>query len=286
VPGLHVFRITEAGVRVFPRLARPAASPDVPRRSPERLSMGVPGLDEMLGGGIPLGDSVIVAGPAGTGKTLFGTQFVVEGVRRGDAGVIAVFEERPRDYIERSRAFGFDLDAMVRGGKLEIMYLRPLDLSVDEALLAIRGAVERLGARRVVIDSLSGFEMALAPTFREDFRESLYRLILALTDLGVTIVMPVETTESFIDLRLTPHGISFLADDVLLQRYVEFEGRLQRVLAVVKMRASAHSHELRLYDLTADGFAIGEVLRGYRGILTGILEPQAGRAPRTRTPKR
>jgi circadian clock protein KaiC len=286
MPGLHVFRITEAGIQVFPRLARPAASPDAPRRSPERLSMGVPGLDEMLGGGIPLGDSVVVAGPAGSGKTVFSTQFIAEGVRRGDAGVIAVFEERPRDYIERSRAFGLDLDAMVRQGKLEIMYLRPLDLSVDEALLAIRGAVDRLKARRVVIDSLSGFELAVAATFREDFRESLYRLILALTDIGVTVMMPIETTESFTDLRLTPHGISFLTDDILLQRYVELGGQLRRVLAVVKMRASAHSHDLRLYDLTARGAAMGEVLRDYRGILTGVPEPRPNHRPGRARPDR
>jgi len=133
--------------------------------------MGVAALDEMLGGGIPPWDSVLVAGPAGSGKSALATQFIAEGLRQGEPGVIAVFEERPQQYIARAESLIPDLDGMAQEGKLEVIYLRPLDLSVDEALLEIQAAVRRLDAQRLAIDSLSGFELALAPTFREDFRE-------------------------------------------------------------------------------------------------------------------
>jgi len=177
-----------------------------------------------------------------------------------------VFEEHPEVYLARAKAFGVDFREAARRGKLHIIYLRPLDLSVAE----IRASVERLGASRVVIDSITGFEMALAPTFREDFRESLYRLIGALTGLGVTMYSTVEVLESRDVFRLTGYQISFLTDDIINQRYVGIEGELRRALTVVKMRGSNHSREFRAYDITATGVLLRETLRDYDGISTGI----------------
>jgi circadian clock protein KaiC len=153
-----------------------------------------------------------------------------------------------------------------------VIYLRPLDLSVDEALLEIQDAVARTGARRLAIDSLSGFELALAPAFREDFRESLYRMVGALTGAGVTVFMTVEVAESFTDLSFSPHQISFLTDVIILQRYVELAGQLRKVLAVVKLRHGEHSKDLRLYEVGPTGLVVGAALRGYRGIITGVPE--------------
>ena len=134
----------------------------------------------MFDGGIPEGDSVLVAGPSGTGKSVLATQFIAEGVRLGEPGIAAIFEERPEGYAERANTFGLDLTTPQADGLLNILYLRPLDLSVDETLHELLAAVAKIGAKRVVIDSLAGFEMALAPAFRQDFRESLYRMIGAL----------------------------------------------------------------------------------------------------------
>ncbi|MBI3910555.1 MAG: AAA family ATPase [Armatimonadetes bacterium] len=273
MPGLHTFRITDGGIRVFPRLLRPAAEEER-RRTEVRISTGILGMDEMLGGGIPLGDAVLVAGPSGAGKTIFATQFIAAGVKQGERGVIAIFEEHPREYLDRARSLGFDLQEMVCRGDLQVIYLRPLDLSVDETLQELRDAVQQLGAKRLVIDSLSGFELALAPTFREDFRESLYRMVGTLTGIGVTVLMTVETTESYTELRFSPHYISFLTDDIVLQRYVELNGQLRKVITVVKMRASGHSKDLRAYEITPHGLVVGEVLKDYRGVITGVPELQ------------
>jgi len=162
--------------------------------------------------------------------------------------------------------------------RLEVIYLRPLDLSVDEALLEIQDAVTRTGARRLAIDSLSGFELALAPAFREDFRESLYRMVGALTGTGVTVFMTVEVAESFTDLRFSPHQISFLTDVIIVQRYVELQGQLRKVMAVVKLRRGQHSKDIRLYDVGPSGIEIGATLHEYQGIVTGAPVPRLSEA--------
>jgi circadian clock protein KaiC len=277
MPGLHTFRMTDAGVQVFPRTSdrAQAARP----REHKRLSTGTGGLDEMMGGGIPAGDSLVLAGPTGTGKTTFAMKFVAAGLAAGEAAVIAVFEEHPDVYLERAKSLDMDLRTAVREDKLSVIYLRPLDLSVDETLEEIRTSVARIGATRVVIDSISGFEMALAPTFREDFRESLYRLIGALTGLGVTMFSTVEVAEGNAGLQLTGHQISFLTDDILNLRYVEIEGELRKALVVVKMRGSSHSREFRIYEISTTGVQLRESLRDYDGIITGMPTRQL-RVPR------
>jgi circadian clock protein KaiC len=153
---------------------------------------------------------------------------------------------------------------------LEIVYLRPLDLSIDETLLALREAVQRVGAKRAVIDSLSGLELALAPTFRDDFRESMYRMMGALTGSGVTVMVTVELRDSFVELQFSPQGVAFLTDAIIMQRYVEIEGQLRRALSVVKVRSSAHSADLREYKITEDGLLVMDrEMSDYRGLLTG-----------------
>jgi circadian clock protein KaiC len=268
IPGLHTARITDAGLSVFPRLLKPAEI--ISERPLEnRLSTGVPGLDVLMEGGIPKGYSVLVAGPSGSGKTVLSNQFIVEGVKRGETGIVAVFEKRPNDYLHTTPR-GAEFRQMVRDKKLEVLYVRPLDLSIDETLLQIQEAVKRIGATRAVIDSLSGLELALAPTFRDDFRESLYRMMGALTGLGVTVMATVELADSYVDLRFSDQGIAFLTDAIIIQRYVEIDGQLRRALAIAKVRASQHSKDLREYQINSDGcIVVGQTLRGYRGILSG-----------------
>ena len=269
LPGLHTMRITHDGIQVFPRILK-RATPSGRAQRRRRLSMGVPELDKMLGGGIPSSGSVLVVGPAGSGKTALAMQFVAAGLKNDEPAVVAVFEEHPTEYLERAKALGPDLGAMVAKGLLEVIYLRPLDLSVDEALLEIQSAVARVNAQRLVVDSLAGFELALAPTFREDFRESLYRMVGSLTGSGVTVVMTAEVPNSFTDLNLSPNLVSFLSDNIILQRYVELDAHLTKMMTVVKMRGSKHSTELRAYEVGEHGLVLGEALSDYTDIITGV----------------
>jgi circadian clock protein KaiC len=268
IPGLHTMKISEAGLRVYPRLPNPDRPTTTPIDHRLRRKTGVAELDEMLGGGIPGGYSVMIVGPSGSGKTTLSTQFIREGIEHGEPGLIAVFEKRPDEYLTTAPN-AEELSQLVDNGMLKMLYLRPLDLSVDETMEEIATAVQAIGATRVAIDSLSGFELALAPSFREDFRESLYRMVGALVRLGVTVVMTAELVDSYTELRLSPHGISFLTDGIILQRYVEIDGALRKLVCVVKMRGFDHAKEMRLYDIGPDGIVLGEPLTGYAGLLTG-----------------
>jgi len=274
MPGLHTFRITSNGLQVFPRISL-AVPEDKRVPSKGRIPSGVAGLDALIGGGIPSGDALLISGPTGAGKSIMATQFIVAGVQVGEPGVITIFEEHPKEYVHRAQGLGFDLAQMERDAMLTILYLRPLDLSPDETLHEIRMAVEHIGAKRVVIDSLSGFELALASTFRTNFRESIYRLVTALTGTGITVLMTMEITSAATEIQMSPHAISFLADDIMLLRYGEHDGLLLKSLMILKMRNSHHSHERRRYEITNHGMVIYTTLATNSSV-TGILaQPQA-----------
>lgn len=265
--GLHTYRISNAGIQVFAPAGLGSRAPAVAeaggKASNARLSTGVPVLDEMLGGGLPRGYSVLVAGPSGSGKSILAAAFLAEGARRGETGVIAAFEQRPNR--ERNRVLA---DLIDRGG-VSLLGSRPLDLSIDEIVFQLLAEIDRLKASRVVIDSLSGFELALAPTFRDDFRGSLLHLVTALSNAGVTVLMTSELEDRYTDLRFSPYGSAFLTDAIIVQRYIEVESRLRRVMAVVKVRASAHSDELREYTIDAGGLRVGDQLPDQEGLLGG-----------------
>ncbi len=271
-PGVHTFRITDNGVEVFPRpmlQASPAANIRIPRE--QRLSMGVPELDAMLGGGLPAGYSLLVVGPSGSGKTVLATQFLAEGVRAGEPGVIAAFEKSPNQLLS------YSLNQMVASGAVGLINTRTLDLSIDEILHDMIVMIDRMKAKRVVIDSLSGFELALASVYREDFREALYRMVAVLTGMGVTVLMTAELEDQYSMLRFSSYGNAFLADAILMQRYVEIAGQFKRVLSVVKVRGSEHSKDIRFFDVVADSLAIGEPLTHFEGILSGVPTPTGNR---------
>ena len=268
-PGLHTIRIGEHGLEVFPRMLRSIEDAQHVV-STTLLSTGIPGLDEMLGGGTLEGSSILVAGPAGAGKSTVAIQFIVEGIRQGQAGVMVIFEETIPKYLSQAASFGIDLQPLIDRGQLEMVYIRPLDLSVDETLFAIQAAVERRGGRRVVIDSLTAMETALAPTFKEDYTESLYRLVGALTTEGISIMLTVEVTTNYNELQFTPHAISFLTHDIVLLRYFETDGRLQSFMTVIKTRGRKHGREIRAYEITDDGLVVGRVLNDLHGLITAV----------------
>lgn len=263
-PGLHTFRISDAGVEIFPRsILASGTTADIHIPGDKRLSIGVPELDEMMGGGIPVAYSVLSVGPSGSGKTVLATQFLTEGARVGEPGVIAAFEKSPNQLLSHQ------LNELINGSHVGLIDTRTLDLSIDETLHNLVSMINRMQAKRVVIDSLSGFELALAPVFRENFRESLYRMIAVLTGMGVTVLMTAELEDRYTDLRFSSYGNAFLADAILMQRYVEIAGQFKRVISVVKVRGSAHSKEIRYFDIEKERIVIGEPLTHFQGILSG-----------------
>jgi circadian clock protein KaiC len=184
-------------------------------------------------------------------------------VRRGETGVVAAFEQHP------NRVRNPVLVDLVARGQVGLIDSRQPDLSIDEIVFQLLAEIHRLKASRVVIDSLSGFELALAPTFRDDFRESLLHLVTALSNAGVTVLMTSELEDRYTDLRFSPYGSAFLTDAIIVQRYIEVDSRLQRVMGVVKVRASAHSDQLRAYAIDDGGIRVGGMLPEQEGLLGG-----------------
>ena len=272
-PGLYTFRINNAGITVFAPARLALAEPDGagPQPLTPRVMLGVPGLDAMLGGGLPRGYSVLVAGPSGSGKSILAAAYLAEGARNGETGVFAAFEQSP------SRSHNRALIALIDSGQIGLIDSRAPDRSIDEVVGQLTTEIRRLKATRVVLDSLSGFELTLAPSFREDFRASLLGLVSALTESGVSVLMTSELEDRYTDLRFSPYGAAFLTDAIIVQRYIEVESRLLRVMAVVKVRASAHSNELCLYTIDDDGIRMGEMLPNQEGLLGG--RPTKQRAP-------
>jgi circadian clock protein KaiC len=262
--GLHTFRISAAGIHVFAPVSVAAPTEtSTALRTDVRLGMGVPELDQMMGGGLPRGYSLLVAGPSGSGKSILASSFLVEGARAGETGVIAAFEQRSK------AARGRILADLIDADRVGVVDTWAPDLSVDEIARLLSTEIHRLKASRVVIDSLSGFELALAPTFRDDFRESLSRLVSSLAATGASVLMTSELEDRYTDLRFSPYGTAFMTDAIIVQRYIEVDSRLLRVLAVVKMRGSAHSNELRLFQIDANGIKIGGMVPGREGLLGG-----------------
>lgn len=264
--GLHTFRIRGTGIEVFPRLIAAASSlgnPALPPPTAKRLGMGVPELDNMLNGGLPAGYSMLLVGPSGSGKTLLSTAFLAEGAAQGETSVIALFEKSPKPVPNDT------LDALIRTGKVGLVNMRTLDLSIDETLHELLLTIDRMQATRVVLDSLSGFELALAPEFREDFRESLYRMVSVLTDRGMTVLLTTELEDRFTDLRFSPYGSAFLTDAIVMQRYVELAGQMKTVITVVKLRGSAHSRDFRQFDVVDGNIRISAAPFPGVGVLSG-----------------
>ena len=274
-PGLHTFRISSSGINVFASssLALGGGIVAAPPLSTSRLNLGVPGLDEMLGGGLPRGYSLLVAGPSGSGKSILASAFLAEGARLGETGVIAAFEQHP------GRSRNRVLIELIESDRVGLVDSRASDLSIDEITVLLMREIRRLKASRVVIDSLSGFELALAPTFQEGFRESLLRLVTTLSGAGVTVLMTSELEDRYTDLRFSPYGAAFLTDAIIVQRYIEIESRLLRVMAVVKVRASAHSNALREFTIDSDGIRVGETLPDQEGLLGGRPTRQPASTP-------
>src|SRR5215216_953690 len=255
--GRHAYRLSEDGITVFPRLADPVTDADY-RLGDERMSTGIAPLDRMLGAGYAPGSSTLVAGPSGIGKTLMGLHFIFDGAAAEESGVIATLQENPIQLQRIARGFGWSLD----DERVAVMYRSPNDVYIDEWVYELLDLVGSTGAKRVVIDGLSDLQYATADTVR--FREFIYSLTQRLSRRGVSPIMTSEIPDLFHVGRLAEYGISHLSDNVILLQYLRAESRLLRTVTILKSRASAHDPEIREFEITADGIALGDPIAGER----------------------
>lgn len=247
--GEHSYRITPSGLEVFPRLAD-LLDPSDYALSTERISTGVAALDELLGEGYWPGASTLVCGPTGIGKTLMGLHFIFNGASLGQPGVIATLQEDITKLARMARGFGWDLQA----ADVHLLCRTPVDIYIDEWVYELLDLMHRVGARRVMIDSVA--DLALAAGDETRFREWMYSLTSRLSRAGISALMTLEVPELFEPVRISETGMSHLSDNVLLLRYLRQEGRMLRVLTVLKTRGARHDPTIREFEITGEGIAL------------------------------
>ena len=249
--GEHAYRITRAGLNVFPRLADPQDRSEY-ELSTERVSTGVAVLDEMLGDGYWAGSSTLVAGPSGIGKTLMGLHFIFAGAHAGQPGILATFQENKTQLGRIVRSFGWSLDEK----DVHILSRSLVDMYIDEWVYELLDLVEATDAKRIVIDSLPDVMTTAADPVR--FREWMFSFVQRCTRRGISLLMVVEVPELFELRRISEHGLSHLADNVILLQYRHEGARLARTMTVLKTRAMHHQPVVRHFEITEEGFVLGE----------------------------
>ena len=282
VTGRHFFEMSSDGLTFYPRVRGPVMGGEPPVDLADRVTTGVAGLDALLLGGLPRASTTVVEGGTGTGKTLLSLQFLLEGARRGEPGILFTLEETPAQIRAVAKSFGWDLAPLEAQGRLVISYTSPVELVTDRFLDEALRRIGKVGARRVVLDSLTA--MSLGVVSQRRFRELVYALTKHVRVAGVTALMTAEVAELLGTGQLTGHGVSSIADNVIVLRYVEVDGHLERAVFILKARGIGHVTELRRFRIDDRGTHVGARFADLRGVLTGI--PQPALAARKKSRKR
>ncbi len=264
--GAHEFEITSRGIKVYP-IVRPGE--ESVEQTAEMLSYGIPELDQLLGGGLHRGTITLIVGPTGVGKSTLAMAFAKEAAGRGERTVIYAFDEEPDKILLRCDNVNIPARAMISRGTLAVEKIEPLLFSATSFAYKVLEDVEKEGTRIVIIDSASGYRLALRG---ENLSEQLHALTRTLTYRGVTVLIIEELAEITGEFRATRHGLSFLADNIVFLRYLEMQGRLKRAIGVLKKRTGDFEDTLREVAITRYGLKVGRPLTECRGILRGVPE--------------
>lgn len=283
--GKHHFEIRHSGVVVHPRIETQLRDPPPETvgldSEDERVPFGIATLDAMLGGGLPGKSITMIVGPTGTGKTLLSSQFLAEGARRGEPGLYFGFYERPSALMAKGRRLGMDLETYALDGLLEIIWQRPVEAVIDELVDRLLTAVRRLGAKRLVIDGMQGFQLAL-----DDYPDRVRGVFAAIADelerLGVTAIYTVETREVFgPTIEVPVHGVSAATQNIILLRHVEQRSALRLLLSVLKVRDSAFDRTVRQLRITEQGLVVDDAFGLDEQVLSASsLYPSSARSAR------
>ena len=279
--GFHDYLIKKGGIVVFPRLV--AAEH---RQNPDGVKMpsNLSELDELLGGGIEEGTSTLIVGGAGTGKSTIAAQFCAAAAKRKQKSVIFMFDESPNTFFTRCRGLGINMEQGVDEGLIRIVQVDPAELSPGELAYMIRESVEKDGVKIVVIDSLNGYLNAMP---EERFLTiQLHELLMYLSQRGVASLL-LGAHHGIIGSQMhTPVDASYLADAVILLRYFEAKGAVRQAISVVKKRGGVHERTIREFGMNDGCIRVGEPLREFRGVLTGVPVYEGSTEPLMGTDRR
>lgn len=243
-----------------------------------RLKTGIPGLDKMVGGGFIRGDTALITGPPGTGKTTFGLQFLMQGIAEGESGVFVTIEEAPQKIASDALNFGWDLKKLEAEKKMRLFHLRSEMLQAGGApIMQCLDIVNTIGAKRIVVDPISLYSLSVGnPT---DLRRELYAFVNYMKESGLTLVLTHEVPDIITRVsRISDYGLEFIVDCIIMLQYVEIESEIRRSISVLKMRGSDHDKAIRRYKITDRGVEIEARFEGYEGIMSGTARKTGAQA--------
>jgi circadian clock protein KaiC len=263
--GYHDFRIVRGGLEVYPRLV---AAEHRQAFAQHQSTSGIAALDHLLGGGLDYGTSTLVMGPAGCGKSTVTTQYAAAAASQGTSVAVFLFDESVTTWIIRANGIGTDVQTQIDAGRMSVQQIDPAEMSPGEFIALVRRAVEINQARLIVIDSLNGYLNAMP---EERFLLiHLHELLTYLGQQGVATLLILGQHGLIGQHMQTPVDVSYLADTIILLRYFEMSGEVRHAISVLKKRSGHHDGSIRELTMSAAGLAVGEPLRGFRGILTGV----------------
>lgn len=279
--GYHDYLIRRGGIVVFPRLV---AAEHRRITGDTKLPSGIPGLDELMGGGVEEGTSTLIVGGAGTGKSTIAIQFCVAAAERGQKSISFMFDESPNTLFSRCESLGLDVRKHVESGMIELVQVDPAELSPGEFTYLIRQAVEKRGVKITVVDSLNGYLNAMP---EERFLTiQLHELLMYMSQQGVATLL-IGAHHGVIGSNMTtPVDASYLADAVVLLRYFESKGEVRQAISVVKKRGGSHERTIREFGMSDGSIKVGDALREFRGILTGVPVYEGSSEPLLGTERR
>ncbi|WP_207536970.1 ATPase domain-containing protein [Sabulicella rubraurantiaca] len=263
--GFHDYVIRRGGLQVFTRLV---AADHMPRSEDEEESVpsGIIELDRMLGGGLERGTSSLIMGPAGSGKSTLALQYAMTAVKRNERAIFLSFDETRRNFLRRANGLGIRPD-QVPESLFAFQQVDPAELSPGELSGLVRAEVLDRGTRVVVLDSLSGYQHAMP---EEQFMLlQMHELLTFLNQRGVLTIL-VLAQHGLVGPMQTPVDLTYLSDTVLLLRFFEAAAEMRRAISVLKKRTGGHESTIREYRIDAQGIRVGEPLRQFSGVLTGV----------------
>ncbi|GEA16188.1 serine/threonine protein kinase [Moorella sp. E308F] len=251
--GEHLFKISHAGIEVYPRM-KPEDNELQYEVRLEKKGFGITGLDEMLCGGLTEGTITLISGSTGTGKTAFALKFLLEGAEKGEKGLFLSFEEPVAQLQNTARHLGWEIDRYLADGRLDIKFISPIELDVDKHAFEILDIVREKKVERFVIDSISSFEKSVYDL--QKYRDYLWAMGHQLKGQHITTIFTVLNEELFSPMVVTKAQISLMADNVIILRYVEADSSIRKVVGILKVRGSDHDKALREYEITKNGINI------------------------------
>ena len=268
ISGKHPFVFDSRGIQIFPSCQlKDYETDDIEDTLPQRISTGIPGLDEMLSGGLIEGRATIVAGSSGTGKKTVGLQFLNEGFKNKEPGIFITLHNRPEEIVNMALSYGINLKEALKDGYLEILYRSPADLIVDELFYSIKKVFHQMKVKRIVLDSLTDLMNSISD--ESYLRDYVYNLIDFFSTFKSTSILTLELPEMFGNFRIAHQEIFGLIPTLISLRYVEMESEVRRALSVLKFRGSNHDKGIHEYIITEEGIKIKTKFEGREGVMSG-----------------